>query len=63
MQVGSQQLHLSPPLEGSWIGERRLDTRLPSGMKAIEPGKQVPVGAPGTRSGSEIEGLFDPVVS
>ena len=63
MQIGYQQVHLASPVEESCMGERCLGLRLPSCMKAIEPGKQVPVCAPGARSGSEIKGLFDPVVS
>jgi hypothetical protein len=63
MQIGPQQFHLSSPPEKSWIRQRRLGNRLPSGMKAIEAGKQVPVGTPGTRSGFKIKGPLDPLVS
>lgn len=61
-QIGFQEFHLPPTAEESWIGERCLGTRLPSGMEAIEARQEVPVGTPGTRSGLQIKGLLDPLV-
>jgi hypothetical protein len=43
-QIGSEEIHFSPPAEKSCISECRFGPWLPSRMEAIKPGKQVAVG-------------------